>query len=49
VLIALALLADIPERGLYWHGRMVAVHLFLAGANLLFWQSFVAFNFVPEG
>src|SRR5690606_16668736 len=33
----------------FWHGFLVLMHLLLGGANLLFWQSFVEFNFIPQG
>lgn len=49
VLIALALLADLPRGDAAWHGRMLCVHLLLGGANLLFWPGFAAFGIVPEG
>lgn len=32
-----------------WHGVSVAVHALLGGANLLFWDSFVAIGIVPVG
>jgi hypothetical protein len=49
VLIALAMLFDNPKRGMFWHRLLVAVHILLGGANLLFWQSFVTFDFVLPG
>lgn len=37
-----------PDRR-FWHLFAAGVHLLLGGANLLFWPSFVAFNFVAQG
>ena len=37
------------EQKRYWHGFAACVHLLLGGANLLFWQSFVAWGLVPAG
>ena len=33
----------------FWHGMAIAIHILLGGANLMFWQSFVAFDFVTQG
>lgn len=33
----------------FWHGFAISVHLLLGGANLLFWHSFVALDFVRPG
>lgn len=40
--------ADHPERRL-WHVVGLSTHLFLGGANLLFWNSFVFQDLVPVG
>jgi hypothetical protein len=50
VLLAIALLTQAGSKNrLFWHRAALAVHLLLGGANLLFWQSFVAFDFVTMG
>jgi hypothetical protein len=49
VLIALAVLNDNAKQNNVWHGRLVAIHVLLGGANLLFWQSFVAWDLVVMG
>ena len=36
-----------PER--FWNWLAVAIHVFLGGANLLFWGSFVQLDFVLPG
>lgn len=36
-----------PQR--FWHLLAVVVHLFLGGANLFFWDSFVQLDFVLPG
>lgn len=33
----------------FWHLHAILVHLLLGGANLLFWQSFVQFGYLPVG
>jgi hypothetical protein len=33
----------------HWHGTAAAIHALLAGANLLFWPSFIALGLVPMG
>lgn len=33
----------------FWHGFGLAVHVLLAGANLMFWSSFDHFDVVPLG
>ena len=45
----LLLVVATRERRRFWHGFLVAVHVLLGGANLLFWNSFVAFGVVPMG
>ena len=49
VLIALAVLNDNAKQNLVWHRRLVAIHVLLGGANLLFWQSFVSWDLVTMG
>lgn len=36
-----------PER--FWNWIAVAIHVFLGGANLLFWESFVQLDFILPG
>lgn len=33
----------------FWHGMAVAIHILLGGSNLLYWQSFIEFDFVTQG
>jgi hypothetical protein len=40
--------ASEPKR-VFWHRFAIVVHLFLGGANLLFWKSFVQLNFIVPG
>ena len=49
VLIALAVLNDNRQQNVFWHRFLFAVHILLGGANLLFWQSFVDFDFIVMG
>lgn len=48
-LIAILVLSEQNRPDLFWHRAMIAVHLLLGGANLLFWQSFVTFELVIAG
>lgn len=47
--LAIMLLVDGSPTRKFWHRFLLLVHLLLGGANVLFWQSFVAFNFVGPG
>jgi hypothetical protein len=49
VLIALAVLSDNPKQVVVWQRRLVAVHVLLGGANILFWDSFATFDMVAAG
>ena len=45
----LLLWAATQQRRRFFHGFAVATHVFLAAANVIFWDSFVEFNFVAAG
>ena len=45
----LLLWAATQQRRRFFHGFAVATHVFLAAANVIFWDSFVDFNFVAAG
>jgi len=47
--VALMLLIDRSRSNRFWHRFLLLVHLLLAGANILFWQSFITFDFIVPG
>jgi hypothetical protein len=47
--IAFMLFVDRSRANDFWHRFLLLVHLLLGGANVFFWQSFVAFDFVLAG
>jgi hypothetical protein len=50
LMIGLLLIFVAPaDRRRFWHAFAACVHLLLGGANLLFWNSFVALGLVPMG
>lgn len=49
MLIALLVLTSKGTRNQFWHRVMLIVHLFLGGANVLFWHSFVVFDLIIPG
>lgn len=49
IVIAAVLFMDRSRSNDFWHRLLLLVHLLLGGANVLFWQSFVAFDFVVPG
>ena len=49
LLIGVTLLRAARAPQAFWHLFAVIVHMLLGGANLLFWQSFVAWGLVPAG
>lgn len=48
-LIALAVLIDTKHLIRFWFGFLIGVHGLLGSANLIFWNSFVAFDMVISG